>query len=159
MPPFGGGPLVAQGSLRLPQGDPILEITGEISVTNAPYRAVFDRDTLETIGSKAIETTTPWHSGTVRFEGVPMDKLMAAVGARGKTLRVTALNDYVITIPIADFSKYGAILALKRDGRYMAVRDKGPLFIVYPYASDPELQSQLYYARSVWQVKRFDVLP
>jgi hypothetical protein len=52
-----------------------------------------------------------------------------------------------------DFEKYNVILALKRDGEYMPVRDKGPLFVVYPYDSDPELRSQKFYSRSAWQVK------
>ncbi|MCC2664519.1 MAG: oxidoreductase, partial [Geminicoccaceae bacterium] len=45
---------------------------------------------------------------------------------------------------------YPVILALKRDGAYMPVRDKGPLFIVYPYDSSPELKHQNYYSRSAW---------
>lgn len=39
----------------------------------------------------------------------------------------------------------------------MPVRDKGPLFIVYPYDSNPEIKSQTYYTRSVWQVARLEV--
>ncbi len=46
---------------------------------------------------------------------------------------------------------------MKRDGNYMAVRDKGPLFIIYPYDSDPQLQSQTYYTRSAWQVAKLIV--
>jgi hypothetical protein len=68
-----------------------------------------------------------------------------------------ALNDYTTEIPVDDFTKYNVILALKRDGEYMPVRDKGPLFIVYPYDSDPELRSQKYYSRSAWQVARLIV--
>jgi hypothetical protein len=49
------------------------------------------------------------------------------------------------------------ILALKRDGEYMPVRDKGPLFIIYPYDNAPELRSQQFYSRSVWQVSRLVV--
>ena len=71
---------------------------------------------------------------------------------------MVALNDYASSIPISDFAAHGVILALKRDGQYMPVRDKGPLFIIYPYDSSPELKSQMYYARSVWQVKRLEVL-
>jgi len=41
---------------------------------------------------------------------------------------------------------------MKRDGVDMPVSDKGPLFIVYPYDSEPELKSQLFYSRSAWQV-------
>jgi hypothetical protein len=43
---------------------------------------------------------------------------------------VTALNDYVTEIPAADARKFGVILALKRDGQYMPVSDKGPIFII-----------------------------
>ena len=43
------------------------------------------------------------------------------------------------------------------DGAYMPVRDKGPLFIVYPYDSDPALKHQVYYSRSAWQVARMVV--
>jgi hypothetical protein len=56
-----------------------------------------------------------------------------------------------------DVRKYNVILALKRDGEYMPVRDKGPLFIVYPFDSDPELKNRVYYGRSVWQVARLEI--
>ena len=58
---------------------------------------------------------------------------------------------------MSDFALHGVILALKRDGVYMPVRDKGPLFIVYPYDSDSDLQHRRYYSRSAWQVARLIV--
>jgi hypothetical protein len=126
-------------------------------VTNKDNTAQFDRPMLESLGMVAVETTTPWHEGKVKFEGVPVDKLMKQVGATGDRVVVTALNDYTTEIPMEDFAKYKVILAIKRNGEYMPVRDKGPLFIIYPYDSDPELKSQTYYARSAWQVAKIDV--
>jgi hypothetical protein len=117
----------------------------------------FDRAGLEALGMVAIETNTPWYKGVVKFEGVPLHKLMQSVGATGDRLTVIALNDYSSDLPIEDFAKYNVILALKRDGEYMPVRDKGPLFIVYPYDNAPELRSQKFYSRSVWQVSRLVV--
>ena len=70
---------------------------------------------------------------------------------------VVALNDYTSEIPIADFQEFGVLMALKRDGAYMPVRDKGPLFIVYPYDSRSELRQQKYYSRSAWQVAKLIV--
>jgi len=80
--------------------------------------------------------------------------LMAYVGAQGRSVTAVALNDYVTTIPIDDFSRFQVILALKRNGEYMSVRDKGPLFIIYPFDSDSTLQSQVYFGRSAWQVAK-----
>ncbi|SDP88112.1 hypothetical protein SAMN05428967_4049 [Phyllobacterium sp. YR620] len=141
-------------SLAKPDGKPILVISGKIENTNKGSTAEFDRAMLEAIGLQTIETTTPWYDKRVRFEGVPLDKLMELVGATGTKVTAVALNDYVTTIPLDDFKKFKVVLALKRDGEYMPVRDKGPLFIVYPYESDPQLQSQTYYTRSAWQVAK-----
>lgn len=145
------------GTLEPPAGKPILTISGTISETNAPAGALFDRAMLEKIGMVTVETKTPWYNGPMKFEGVPMDKLMAEVGAKGQKVVAYALNDYTTEIPMEDFAKHHAILALKRNGDYMPVRDKGPLFVIYPYDSEPELASQTYYSRSAWQVARLVV--
>ncbi|MBP0438296.1 molybdopterin-dependent oxidoreductase [Tianweitania sediminis] len=145
------------GTLDAPKGVPILTISGAITNINAGEAAVFDRGMLEALGFESISTKTPWFDGVARFDGVRMDKLMEVVGARGKSVTAVALNDYVTTIPIDDFARFGVILALMRDGEYMSVRNKGPLFIVYPYDSDTELQSQIYFGRSAWQVAKLTV--
>ncbi|MGV1905399.1 oxidoreductase [Agrobacterium cavarae] len=140
-----------------PKGKPILTISGNIANTNVNGTAQFDRDALENMGLVTVETQTPWYETRVRFEGVSMAKLMEFVGAKGETVKAVALNDYVSTIPVKDFTQYNVILAMKRDGEYMQVRDKGPLFIIYPYDSMQELQSQTYYTRSAWQVAKLIV--
>ena len=150
-------PAANADGIPAPTGKPILTISGDISEKNAGDTAQFDRDMLEKLGLVTIETTTPWYQGSMKFEGVPMDKLMADVGAKGQRVVAYALNDYTTEIPMEDFTKHHAILALKRNGEYMPVRDKGPLFVVYPYDSDPELKSQTFYSRSAWQVARLVV--
>jgi|SRR5271170_4660721 len=141
-----------------PTGKVILTISGAITRRNRGSDAVFDRPMLETLGWNSFETRSPWYNGPTRFAGVLMRALLHKVGASGQTLVVTALNDYTTRIPLADFARYDVLLALKRDGNYMPVSDKGPLFIVYPYDSDPELRRQTYYSRSAWQVSEMQVV-
>ncbi len=152
-----GGSLAHAGELASPAGKPILTISGNIEVTNASDSAEFDRAMLEALGMVSFETMTPWYDEPVKFEGVRLDKLMTLVGATGDQVQAIALNDYTTEIPIEDFATHGAIIAIKRDGEYMPVRDKGPLFIVYPYDSDVALQSQTYYGRSAWQLSKLIV--
>lgn len=135
---------------------PILTISGNIDA-NDQTSVDFDRAMLEAMPKQVIETTTPWFDGKTTFEGVPLADLMEAVGAQGKTVSAIALNDYAVDIPVDDFETHGAILAYKRDGAEMEIRDKGPLFVIYPYDSDPQLQSQMFYSRSAWQVRRLVV--
>jgi hypothetical protein len=134
----------------------VLTVSGNISAGNAGT-VEFDRKALEALGMVSVETNTPWYKGPVKFEGVSLDALMKAVGAKGERVVAVALNDYSSEIPIEDFAKYKTILALKRDGEYMPVRDKGPLFVIYPYDENPELKSQKFYSRSVWQVAKLIV--
>lgn len=143
--------------LPRPVGKPILTIQGKIGTANHDGTAQFDLAMLEQLGMTTIETKTPWFDGPVKFEGVPLSKLMSTVEAGGKTIVAVALNDYSSEIPMVDIAKYNVILALKRNGEYMPVRDKGPLFIIYPYDSDPELRSQTFYGRSVWQIAKLIV--
>ncbi|MFC5586200.1 molybdopterin-dependent oxidoreductase [Nitratireductor kimnyeongensis] len=144
-------------ALPEPQGDVILTIDGNIGATNGDGVADFDLAMLEALKSVKIRTSTPWFDGAVEFEGALLSELMALVKASGEEVVVTALNDYQAPVPIADFAAHGTILAYKRDGNYMPISDKGPLFIIYPYDSDPEINTQKYYSRSVWQVRRFTV--
>lgn len=153
----GAASIARAESLAPPGGKPILTVSGRIGAFNKADTAEFDRDMLEALGTHTVVTTTPWHSGPVRFEGVRMDRLMQAVEATGDSVTAVALNDYTTEIPISDFRAYGTTLALKRDGAYMPVRDKGPLFIIYPYDSNPELKRQVYFNRSAWQVARLIV--
>jgi hypothetical protein len=153
---FGIGTAEAQ-PIPAPKEKPILTVSGNISVKNQGETAVFDRAMLEAVGTVSYETGTPWYPEPVKFEGVPLAKLMQYLGAKGEHVVVTALNDYSSDIPFTDIMKYNVILATKQNGQYMSVRDKGPLFIVYPFDSDPELKHQTYYGRSVWQVSRITV--
>ena len=111
--------------LPAPVGKPVLTISGLITNTNEGDTAVFDVAALEKLGMETIVTTTPWYSGKVRFDGVSLNKLMDLVGAKGKSARVLALNDYTTIVPIDDFHKFPVILALKMNGEYMRIRDKG----------------------------------
>lgn len=118
---------------------------------------VYDRDALEEMGLVSIKTSTPWNEGVVDFEGVPIEQLLEQAGVSGTTATVTALNDYSVDIPVADFAQFDVILATRRDGAHMPVDDQGPFFVIYPFDSDPALQGQPYHGRAVWQVKEISV--
>ncbi len=154
---LGGAMRARAASLPQPKDKVILTISGMITNTNKDKSAVFDMAMIEALGVESFKTKTPWYKEPVTFSGPPMSRLIDQVGAKGTTVTVTALNDYATDIPLEDCKKYPMLLATKRNGVYMPVKDKGPLFIVYNYDSNVELQHQRFYSRSAWQVARMVV--
>lgn len=69
----------------------------------------------------------------------------------------TAINDYSVEIPISDAVEGGPILAYKSDGAYMSRRDKGPIWLIYPYDQNADYRSETIYSRSIWQLDRLNV--
>ncbi len=149
-------PVQAQ-ELPDPQGPVILAVTGDIAVTNQGELAAFDRVMLEALETVSLNTTTAWTEGTVTFEGPLVRDVLALVGADGEVVTATALNDYAVDIPFSDFQDYDVLLALEMDGAPMSVRDKGPIWIVYPRDEYAELQTVEYNARWIWQLRSLNV--
>lgn len=141
------------GALPAPKGKVILRIEGNIAQRNAPDAAEFDAEMLESLGLVELVTRTPWTEGEVRFSGVSPKALLAAVGATGSAVDAVALNDYRVEIPMRDIDTLGPLLATRIDGRPMRVRDKGPLWFVYPWSQRPDLDTIEYQSRSIWQIK------
>ncbi|UTH73479.1 molybdopterin-dependent oxidoreductase [Chromobacterium sp. IIBBL 290-4] len=149
----------AQGAETLdkPKGKIVLVISGQIAHKNRDNDAAFDMDMLAKLPQHTIATHTPWIPGISQFTGPYLQDVLAVVGAKGDKLKAIALNDYKTEIPLADAAKFNVVLARLLNGKPMSVRDKGPLFIVYPYDSQPALKSEIYYNRSAWQLKTLQV--
>lgn len=149
------GPAVA-ADLAAPTGEVILSVSGQIGVTNAEDRADFDMDLLASLGPVEVETSTIWSEGVHTYTGIPLTTLTKALEARGATLNMTAINDYMVEVPMTDAVEGGPILAYLMDGQPMSVRDKGPVWLIYPFDSNSEYRSEVYYSRSIWQLNRIE---
>ena len=144
-------------ALDAPTTRPILTVSGKIGLKNAGETARFDMKMIEALPQHSFTTSTPWFDKPVKFTGPLLADVLAAVKASGTTLSAVAINDYKINIPMADVQKYKVIVARLLDDKPMPVREKGPLFVVFPFDSATELRNSTYYERSIWQLKALDV--
>ncbi|MFT6557467.1 MAG: hypothetical protein ACJAYR_001325 [Sneathiella sp.] len=142
-------------SLEKPSTPVLLEISGNITQSNSDgSKALIDRSLLTSLPRTKIDTMTPWTDGRTVFEGVLVRDLLDLVGADGKTVQAIAINDYMVEIPMEDFVKYDVIVADHKNGDTMSIRDKGPLWIIYPWNTNPELVNEVYHSRSIWQLRK-----
>lgn len=140
-----------------PRGKVILTVTGDIDRTNGDGKARFDIDMLRAIGETEIVTDTIWTSGTLTFTGVELIDLLDYLGADADALSARAINDYAVTVPTTDAVEGGPIIAYEIDGNTMSRREKGPLWLVYPYAASSDYRTEVIYARSIWQLDRITI--
>jgi hypothetical protein len=151
-------PASRAAELAAPAGDVVLTIDGKIGRQNAPGQADFDLDMLRAMPKVTFRTTSPWTEGPAEFEGVLLADVFKAVAASGKSIKATALNDYIADVDLATVVSAGAILAYRMNGADLSVRDKGPLWIMFPFDEKPELKSELIYSQSVWQLRKITFL-
>lgn len=145
-------------ALEPPEGPVLLSLRGRVRQTNRAANAAFDMAMIERLPQHSYSTSTPWYSQPRRFTGPLLRDLLAAAGSHGSLLRVHALNDYRVDIPVDDTQQYEVLLARLLDDKPMSVRDKGPLLIIYPFEQHPALRSALYYSRCAWQLNTIEVL-
>jgi len=143
--------------LARPAGPVILSVTGAISVTNAPGKAEFDQAMLAAIGVDRVKTSTSWTDGPQDFEGVTFRKLLDTLGAHGDKIVAIAIDDYAEDIPLGELTRYPVLLAWSMNGKALTIRDKGPLWIVYPRDEYPELQDKALDSHWVWQLKSIEI--
>jgi hypothetical protein len=138
-------------------GSVVLTISGRVRSPNDGKLAEFDMAMIAALPQSSFSTGTPWWARPRRFSGPLLRDVLAEAGAEGATLRLGALNDYQVDMPFADAERFDVIVARLLDGQPMAVRDKGPLFLIYPFDARPELRSAVYYSRSAWQLRTIEV--
>lgn len=143
----------------------ILRISGLVANANAKANPnitsegvlALDEAAIDALPVHSFTTTTPWFKEKTTFSGPLLADLLDAVGIKGTLLTMRALNDYKVQVPVSDAYQYHPLLARKINNRPISVREKGPLFLIYPFDSAPELNTELFFARSIWQIKSIQV--
>ena len=142
--------------LAQPTGEVILSVTGSITSSNSEGVANFDETMLRALGTVDISTSTVWTDGVHKYTGVPLKTLVDALGVTGESLSMFAVNDYKVEVPMSDAVEGGPILAFEMDGKPMSLRDKGPIWLIYPFDTNSAYRSEEVYSRSIWQLTRIE---
>lgn len=138
-------------------GQVLLTIDGDIAKTNQGNTAIFDQALLDKLPQEEFATSTIWTQDVRVFSGPTLQGLLNYVGAAAGNIKARALNDYAIDIPRTEVTPNTPIIATRIDGMPFTVREKGPLWIVFPYDRDPRFRSELIYAFSVWQLEALTI--
>ena len=146
----------------LPLAEPILTVfvTDALQTPESSTpEAAFDLAMLRAMPVTSFRTSTVWTEGVSEFTGVSLKDFIDAINISTGTLSMYAANDYVAEVPVSDAVEGGPILAYLMDGQEMTVRDKGPLWVIYPFDDNPNYQTEVVYSRSIWQLVKIEIKP
>lgn len=135
--------------------DPIVKINAKIA--GHEKSTLLDIFAIDAMPQTSFSTATPWHQAVTEFSGVSLKDLLSSLKISGTKLQIVALNDYEVEADIRELEAADALFATRQNGAIMPVSDKGPVFLVFPFDSRPELQHQTYYSRAVWQIAEINV--
>ncbi|WP_282154331.1 molybdopterin-dependent oxidoreductase [Ruegeria atlantica] len=135
------------------------EMTLEITTTGSNAATnEFSLQDLDAMDQVTFSTSTIWTDDEVTFSGVPLKALLTELNTDGTSIEMVALNDYKVTMPLAELENDAPIIATRMDGETMSVRDKGPYWVVFPYDQDPKYRTETIYTFSIWQLKHLKVV-
>ena len=149
---------IAALSLLLALAGPALADDPLLTVVGPDGTQTYDQAALQAFRPVSFATSTIWTEGQPTFTGVPLQTILTDAGIDQGTVSAVAINDYAVQIPVDEVTADYPIVAFQQAGQAMSVRDKGPLWVIYPYDSDPALQSEVTYARSIWQLVRIEAV-
>jgi hypothetical protein len=140
-------------------GLPTVSAAQEIlTVTNGESTVTYTFDELLALPQEIVTTTNDYVDDIATFQGPSLRSVLEKSDiSRNAEIQLSAMNDFTISTPAEDAFSYDVILALLRDGEQMSVRDKGPIWVIYPMDDNPELRDDLYNGRLVWQLKSIAV--
>lgn len=119
---------------------------------------LLDEAGLMALDQTEMLTTNEFVDTMTAFEGPLARDVVALIGAGpGDIIVLTAVNDYSIEVPFSDFLDYRVVFAHSTDGTRLSMRDKGPIWVVYPMSEHEELRDPKYNARLIWQLVKVEV--
>lgn len=156
--------VVAEATLKpgavipTPKAELLLTVTGKVKNMNHDKAILMDRPTIEAVGLVEYTVTDPFEQRPVRYRGVLMRDLLDRwqVADDATTMQLTALNDYKIDIPLAEFRQYPILFALQADGLYMQPDYRGPAMLVYP-VDQYQFERLTVQRKWIWQIKAIDI--
>ena len=115
---------------------------------------------LDLLPQHGFETTTQWTEGQLAFSGPALKDVLGLVDAGTdprEEIHMIAANQYEVLLDPSLLEDDVPIVATRIDGKTYGIRDKGPLWVVFPYDLDTGYQREGIYSASIWQLIEISV--
>lgn len=113
---------------------------------------------LDALPQHSFTTGTLWTSGPKLYSGPSLHDTLALVGMTDESSVIAvAANDYRVDFKPGAIESDVPIIATRIDGEPYGLRERGPLWIIYPFDSNIRFQTEVAYSQSIWQLVELHV--
>ncbi len=105
----------------------------------------------------SFSTSSIWTEGVNTYSGPTLKSVLSEAGINGGSIELTAVNDYSVVIEYDTLEDEAPIVANRINGEAFSRREKGPLWLVYPFDSADRYKTEQIYSNSIWQLVRIAV--
>lgn len=115
---------------------------------------------LDRLPQHSFTTSTQWTEGKIKFSGPALKDvlgLLAPIDADEETVRLVAANYYEVELDQTLLELDVPIVSTRMNDETFGTREKGPLWVVFPYDADEAYRREGVYAASVWHLIEIQV--
>lgn len=127
-----------------------------LTLTSEGKEAIsLDLAALDQLPQNSFSTTTQWTEGEIAFSGPALRDVLQLAGATPQAdgaINLIAANHYEVELDRRLLEDDAPIVATRLNGKTFGTREKGPLWVVFPYDLDTAYQTEGIYAASIWQL-------
>ena len=116
--------------------EPFFRIAGGGVLQMARGEVVLTRTEFEALPQTEVKTGRPGPRGAP-LSRVLLRDLVRIYGLKSQEVKALAVNEYWAALPLEDGEKYPVLVAEKQDGKALTLRNKGPLWVIYPSPTIP----------------------
>ena len=129
-----------------------------LSITiNDHARITLTEEDLLALPQVTIETSTPWDEEVITFSGPTLKALLTRYNITEGELNLYASNRYQIQVPWDYIEDTTPIIANRMNGSPFSRRQRGPLWLIFPFDSDDRYRSYEVSAMSIWQLISMEI--
>ena len=129
-----------------------------LSITNNDHaRITVTEEDLLDLPQVTIETSTPWDEEVITFSGPTLKALLTRYNITEGELNLYASNRYQIQVPWDYIEDTTPIIANRMNGNPFSRRQRGPLWLIFPFDSDDRYRSYEVSAMSIWQLISIEI--
>jgi hypothetical protein len=136
-------------------GDKRVKMSGKMKESTPKF--ITPRELEKSMKTSSFKIYNPWEKQEDSYEGVFISDFVAFFGdAHVEKLKLIAIDDYEVTFEKKMWDKERILLVTKMNGKYLPIKEKGPMRIVFVDYDKSKKEYELNLPLWMWMINRVE---